>query len=146
MKNYIILLIIACCFFSTNAQGHITSSLFLSSNNTLLASQNKYTISKNYLLKDENNNDKESKKAKRLKITGLVFTSLGAAGMLITTPFVVIYSTASGKNKFVGNLASSIVGVTGYTPSVACLATGIPMTIVGFKKAKKLEQSKPKEF
>ncbi len=146
MKNYILLFTIVCCFFTSKAEQHITSSLFLSTNNELLASENKYNISKNYLLKDDNSNDKESKKAKRLKITGLVFTSLGAAGLLITTPFVVVYSIASGKNKFAGNIASAVVGVTGYIPSIACLAAGIPMTVVGFKKAKKLKQSNPKEF
>ena len=104
-----------------------------------------YTLSSSYYQQEKSAQDIALRKAKRLKIAGLVFTSLGAAGVVTTTPFVALYS-AIGRGTWAGNLVSSIVGIYGYSPSAACLITGIPMTIVGYKKAKKRTRLQEKEF
>ena len=102
-------------------------------------------ISADYYKKDKADSEDNSKRAKRLKITGLVFTSLGGAGILTTTPFVIIYGVSDNyTNHHIGDFAAALVGIMGYTPSTACLITGIPMTVVGFKKSKK--QNSYKEF
>lgn len=95
-----------------------------------------YTIANSYFQAEKIAIDKESKKAKRMKITGLVFTSLGVAGILTTTPFVVI-SKRINDHSNLGNLAAAMISIIGYTPSAACLSVGLPLTIVGYKKAKK---------
>lgn len=122
----------ALCVVQLNAQHTLT----ISANNTTWVDKN-YTIAKSYFQAENTILDKEARKAKRLKITGLVFTGLGAAGILTTTPFVVIYKRVDGKSQSFGDVVAAVVGSCGYIPSLACLSVGIPLTITGYKKSKK---------
>lgn len=142
MKKYIILLTFIMSCSKTNAQ----EINFSKATAMLNMSSKHYTISSSYHKQEKSAQDIALRKAKRLKIAGLVFTSLGAAGVITTTPFVALYS-AMGKNTWLGGLVSSYVGIIGYSPSAACLITGIPMTIVGYKRAKEASrQTSIKEF
>jgi len=141
MKKYAILCFILLAFTKINAQ-EINFNKVTATLNTV---SKHYTISESYFEQEKPAQDKALRKAKQLKIAGLFFTSLGAAGVLATTPFVVLYS-AMGRNTWVGGLVSSYVGIIGYSPSAACLITGIPMAVVGAKKVKKIHRLQGKEF
>ncbi|MCB0508985.1 MAG: hypothetical protein KDD21_11870 [Bacteroidetes bacterium] len=103
-----------------------------------------YSISENYFKKEKIILSKETKHAKRLKISGLFFTTLGAVSTIATTPLVVIYHPLGVP----GRLASSTIGGIGYSISISCLTIGIPMTVVGYKQARKLKEQEttPKQF
>ena len=141
MYKYAILCFILFAFAKANAQ----EINFHEASASLNATTKNYTISESYYEQEKTVQDKALKKAKQLKIAGLFFTSLGAAGVLSTTPFVVLYS-ALGRNTWVGGLVSSYVGIIGYSPSAACLITGIPMAVVGCKKMKKINRLQGKEY
>jgi hypothetical protein len=144
MNKYIPAIILL--FFNITVKAQQTTTIdFLASNQKITAKKNPLIISADYYKKDKADSDDNSKRAKRLKITGLVFTSLGGAGILTTTPFVIIYGVSDNyTNHHIGDFAAALVGIMGYTPSTACLITGIPMTVVGFKKSK--QQNSYKEF
>ena len=144
MNKYIPAIILL--FFNITVKAQQTRTIdFLASNQKITAKKNQLIISADYYKKDKADSEDNSKRAKRLKITGLVFTSLGGAGILTTTPFVIIYGVSDNyTNHHIGDFAAALVGIMGYTPSTACLITGIPMTVVGFKKSKK--QNSYKEF
>ena len=144
MNKYIASIILL--FFSISIKAQQSNVFdFSASNKKIMASKVNLTISETYFKKDKTDIDAILKRAKRLKITGLIFTSLGGAGILTTTPFVIIYGVSDNySNHHIGNFAAALVGIMGYTPSTACLITGIPMTVVGFKKSKK--QNSYKEF
>lgn len=141
MLNYLLSLIFTCSTIFVLAQQNNFAFNFTS--NSTFQTEKNYTISVSYFKKEKDNAEKEAKKAKRLKISGLVFTSLGGAGILITTPLVIVAAKSDNyTNPVFGGVAGAIIGIMGYTPSVAFLAAGIPMTIVGFKKAKKVQPLK----
>ena len=144
MNKYIPAIILL--FFNITVKAQQTTTIdFLASNQKITAKKNPLIISADYYKKDKADSDDNSKRAKRLKITGLVFTSLGGAGILTTTPFVIIYGVSDNyTNHHIGDFVAALVGIMGYTPSTACLITGIPMTVVGFKKSK--QQNSYKEF
>ena len=148
MKQLLFFFILTLTALSVKAQ----SIDFAKANMQLFAAQKSYTI--NTIALKENKKEKrtpeqEIKRAKRLKITGLVFTSLGGAGAITTTAFVakIAKSKTDGPlSELTKGYSATIVGFIGYLPSAACIVTGIPMTIVGFKKAKKLKEQTPTEF
>lgn len=140
MQKHFLLLLIFFSYFWGNAQ--VTD--FVTSNNSLKHSQN-LVISETYYKNEKEVLVGNAKKAKRLKIAGLFFTSLGAAGVVTTVPFMAVYGVAFKEIGW-GVAASTAVGIIGITPSAACLIAGIPMTIVGYKKAKEAKKETLKEF
>jgi len=143
MKKISFLLLISFSCFLSKAEdfNFYAANNFILKNNT-----NELKVSEIYYKKEKDLLVAETKKAKRLKIAGLFFTSLGTAGIITTVPFMAVYGTVFGGRTYGGAIASTVVGVIGITPSVACLAAGIPMTVVGFKKAKKIHEKTPKDF
>jgi hypothetical protein len=128
MNKYIPAIILL--FFNITVKAQQTTTIdFLASNQKITAKKNPLIISADYYKKDKADSDDNSKRAKRLKITG----------------FVIIYGVSDNyTNHHIGDFAAALVGIMGYTPSTACLITGIPMTVVGFKKSK--QQNSYKEF
>lgn len=135
MRNLLVIISLFCVFNST-AQ----SINFLASNAKIKSAEKNYTISKTYLKKEIVDIEKATKCAKRLKITGLILTSLGTVGIATTTPFIVKSSkTTTTYPLDFGGFGELLIATMGYLPSSACVVAGIPMTIVGFKKSKKLK-------
>ncbi|HMX61115.1 MAG TPA: hypothetical protein PKY54_03315 [Chitinophagales bacterium] len=134
------------CFILLSTFTALAQADFMAMNNNIVERNQALHIHKAYFGQENQNTEKELKRAKRLKIAGLVFTSLGTAGILTTTPFAVIYSSVSKNTHGWGNVAAAVVSMMGYIPSGACLISGIPMTVIGFKKANKLKASTTKEF
>ena len=65
------------------------------------------------------------------------------AGTLVTASFVGLYHAFGKYGKIYGNA----VGFIGFSPCIAFLSAGIPMTVVGYKKHNKLKQQQlRKEF
>lgn len=95
---------------------------------------NSYTISSNLYKSIASKDVDMSLRAKRLRIAGLTLTGLGVSGILITTPFVVIAKRNS--IGYISDNASTLIGISGYVPATALLVTGIPMSIVGYKRVK----------
>jgi hypothetical protein len=86
MNKYIASIILL--FFSISIKAQQSNVFdFSASNKKIMASKVNLTISETYLKKDKTDIDAILKRAKRLKITGLIFTSLGGAGILTTTTF-----------------------------------------------------------
>lgn len=143
-KNLSIFWILLILFsFSVNKA---TAQIKFAQDAYIMKPANNISISADYYKAEQLLEKKAEKKAKRLKIAGLFFTTLGAAGVITTTPFVALYGSINDRPFAIGKAAAAYVGILGYTPSVACLTAGLPMAIVGFKKANKLKQSPPKEL
>jgi len=140
MKKYICsFLLLYAALFQLNAK----EFSFNKWNDTLKQVNTTYQIAPQFYAAQDSIIAKEIKKAKRLKIAGLFFTSVGGAGTLVTASFVGLYHAFGKFGKIYGNT----VGFIGFSPSIAFLSAGIPMTVVGYKKHNKLKQQQlRKEF
>lgn len=136
-KSLFILLLIGVILKSTAQNIHFfASNLQMKNNQPTFVMADDFSFQQNELLQ------KDIKKAKAMKISGIVLTSIGTAGVLTTAGVMGVYSLV----RPVSRLYNTIIGVSGLTPSVALLTSGIPLAVIGSKRTRKYKEQQIKEW
>ena len=112
-------------------QNHLSPLSFKNSEVLLQVSENSVR------LQSQTDIDKQLKRARRLKVTGLIFTGLGTLGAAIGTTTLI---QNSRNNNLTGIFVNTVYAYSILPPSAIMLGVGIPMTIVGFHKGKKYKK------
>ncbi len=138
MKKCLFVLLLIGAIFKSTAQGvhFFASNLQMKKNQPTSVIADDFTFQQNELLQ------KDIKKAKAMKISGIVLTSFGTAGVLTTAGLMGVYSIF----KPVSRLYNTIIGVSGLTPSVVLLTSGIPLAVIGTKRTRKYKEQQIKEW
>ena len=112
---------------------------------THLSANKNLVVSKNFLATNEETELSDLVKAKRLKISGAVFTAIGGAGLIGTTILtgILVHSynnQSSTTNKEFAQVGIIIPALLGYASSAVMLTIGLPQLGVGIHKVKKYKK------
>ncbi len=111
---------------------------------THLSANKNLVVSKNLLATNEETELSDLVKAKRLKISGAVFTAIGGAGLLgsfiLTGIIAHDINNNVNQNKEFATIAYAIPIAFGVLPSTALLSIGLPQLGVGIHKVKKYKK------
>jgi hypothetical protein len=111
---------------------------------THISTNKNLVVSKNLLATNNETEISDLVKAKRLKISGAVFTAIGGAGLLgsalLTGVLVHSYKKENNSNIDLTGLLIAIPLFYGVLPSTAMLTIGLPQLGVGIHKTKKYKK------
>ena len=148
MKNSLLIsfLLFAKIIFSetTFSNKNETSYFNFTTACTHLSANKNLVVSKNFLATNEETELSDLVKAKRLKISGAVFTAIGGAGLLGSAILTgVLVNSYNNNDKHTLDLTGLVIAIPlfyGVLPSTALLSIGLPQLGVGIHKTKKYKK------
>lgn len=140
MKNIVLFI-----FLAININLFCQTKFDFTASCKIVAQQNKLIYNKEAIPQATKYSASYSKKAKRLKIAGAVFTGIGGAGLLVSgafmTKFAIDTKKSNSQNNFSNGFATAYIIIAGIVPSSAVFIIGLPPLIIGICKTKKYQKS-----